>query len=79
MDGFDGIGDPPLGSQLSQSRTHRGLAAGRWGREPDDRDVEVEGLFEQQVELGPGGQADHRVLVPVFGKDIKGLGADRTS
>ena len=29
VDGFDGIGDPPLGSQLSQSRTHRGLASSR--------------------------------------------------
>ncbi|GGC45463.1 hypothetical protein GCM10010974_29680 [Brevibacterium sediminis] len=79
MDGFDRIGGPPLGSQLGQSRTHLGLTSGGWGREPDDGDVEIEGLLEQKVELGPRGQADDRVLVPVFGEDIKGLGADRTS
>ena len=78
MDGVDGIGDPPLGSQLGQSRTHLGLAAGRRSGEPDDGNVEIEGLIEQKVELGTGGQADDRVLVPVFGKDVKGLGADRT-
>lgn len=78
MDGFDGIGNSPLDSQLGQSRTHLGLASGGWGREPDDGNVEIEGLLEQKIELGPGGQADDRVLVPVFGEDIKGLGADRT-
>ena len=78
VDGVDGIGDPPLGSQLGQSRTHLGLAAGRRSGEPDDGNVEIEGLLEQKVELGTGGQADDRVLVPVFGKDVQGLGADRT-
>lgn len=78
MDGFDGIGDAPLGSHLGQPRTHLGFASGWWDREPDDGDVEIEGLLEQKVDLGPGGQAENRVLVPVFGEDIKGLGADRT-